>query len=52
VDWKKYLLPSPKELAWEAVAWRATFREAVLDAQREEKPVLFWAMNGHPLACV
>jgi hypothetical protein len=49
-DLKTYLLPAPSDLAWEAVDWRPTFREAVVEAQKMGKPVLLWAMNGHPLA--
>ena len=25
--------------------------EALIAAQKEDKPILLWAMNGHPLAC-
>ncbi|MCI0342046.1 MAG: hypothetical protein L0216_13030 [Planctomycetales bacterium] len=43
--------PKPQELGFEEIRWRPTFWEAVLEAQRAERPVLVWAMNGHPLAC-
>ncbi len=49
--WKEYILPTPEELEWHAIPWRPSFWSAVIDAQRAEKPVLLWAMNGHPLAC-
>ena len=43
------ILPQPEELAWRAVPWRAEFRTALLEAGESGKPVLLWAMNGHPL---
>ena len=43
------VLPDPEELAWRTIPWRATLRDGVLDAVAERKPVLLWAMNGHPL---
>jgi hypothetical protein len=50
-DWKEYLLPAPDELRWEGTPWRASFGTGVQEARRSEKPILLWAMNGHPLAC-
>ena len=45
------IVPGERELRWMEIGWRPTFWEAVVEAQREKKPVLLWAMNGHPLAC-
>ena len=45
------IVPTREELRWRAIAWRPSVWEGVLDAQKEDKPVLLWAMNGHPLAC-
>ena len=47
--WRDYLLPRPDELAWQAIPWRPSFWEAVVEAQAKDRPVLLWAMNGHPL---
>ncbi len=49
--WRDTILPVEAELRWTRIPWLATFWEAVVQAQREEKPILLWAMNGHPLAC-
>ena len=49
--WQSLILPDQKQEAWAEIPWRATFWEAVLEAERARKPVLFWAMNGHPLGC-
>jgi hypothetical protein len=48
---RDHILPSEAELRWTEVPWRATFWDAVGEAQGKEMPVLLWAMNGHPLAC-
>jgi hypothetical protein len=50
-QWSEFIRPKPAELAFEGCGWKPTFWEAVLEAQEEAKPILLWAMNGHPLAC-
>lgn len=45
------VLPSAEELAWQEIPWRASLWEGVIEAQGLEKPILLWAMNGHPLGC-
>lgn len=49
--WRDHILPRPEEVEWTKVGWRSSFWDAVVEAQEQEKPVLLWAMNGHPLAC-
>jgi hypothetical protein len=49
--WKEHILPSRADLAWQETPWRTSFWAAVGEAQRVEKPLLLYAMNGHPLAC-
>jgi len=46
-----YILPKSEELAWRKIGWRPTFWSAVIEAYETEKPILLWAMNGHPLGC-
>jgi hypothetical protein len=48
---REYILPRPDELRWQEVPWRTTFWDAVQEAQTTGRPILLWAMNGHPLAC-
>jgi len=48
---RDYVLPNADEEAWLKVNWRATFWDAVIDAQKEDKPIMLFAMNGHPFAC-
>jgi hypothetical protein len=43
------IVPRSDELTWRAIPWRPTLRDGVVDATAAEKPVLLWAMNGHPL---
>jgi hypothetical protein len=49
--WYRYIVPKESELTWRKIGWRGTLREAWTDAQKQDKPLLFWAMNGHPLGC-
>ena len=50
-QWAELIEPKPAELEFLGLAWRSEFLPAVLEAQAAHKPVLLWAMNGHPLAC-
>lgn len=49
---REHVLPDAQEERWLAIAWRSRLWDAVEDARRERKPILLWAMNGHPLGCV
>ena len=51
-EWRALIEPAPEELAWADIPWRASFWSAVVEARASERPVLLWAMNGHPLGCV
>ncbi len=57
LDWTSFerlrdaILPRADEERWLAIGWRASFLDAVREAQAERKPLLLWAMNGHPLGC-
>ena len=48
---RDFIRPTPAELRWQEIPWRTTFWDAVQEAQATDKPILAWAMNGHPLAC-
>ena len=47
--WRDNVLPKPSELAYRRIAWRPSYWEAVVEAQEKDRPILLWAMNGHPL---
>jgi hypothetical protein len=45
------ILPTEAECAFESIPWKPSFWDAVVEAQGAERPILLWAMNGHPLGC-
>lgn len=50
--WRDRIQPKTAERCFETVHWLPTFWDGVMTAQQKDKPILLWAMNGHPLACV
>ncbi|RTZ91267.1 MAG: hypothetical protein DSY81_06695 [Bacillota bacterium] len=48
--WKRAVLPGAEE-AWLTIPWHATLHEGLHAAGHEQKPLLLWLMNGHPLGC-
>lgn len=50
--WRAAILPSAEEMAWRKIDWRSELHTALLDGHTADKPILLWAMNGHPLGCV
>ena len=48
---RETVLPSVSEEQWRTISWRDTLGGAVLEADEQQRPVLLWAMNGHPLGC-
>jgi hypothetical protein len=49
--WREYIRPSAPELCFLEIPWRESFVVAVHEAQETRRPILLWAMNGHPLGC-
>lgn len=47
--WRDHVLPKTWEVTYQKIPWRPSFWEAVIEAQEKDKPILLWAMNGHPL---
>lgn len=50
-EWRAAIAPSESERRWTSIGWRASFWSAVEESNAVEKPILLWAMNGHPLGC-
>ena len=50
-QWRDRIRPKSEELCFATVDWLPTFWDGVIAAQKQDKPILLWAMNGHPLAC-
>jgi hypothetical protein len=49
--WRDTIRPKKEERLWQQIPWRSSLWEAAQEAGQQDKPVLLWAMNGHPLAC-
>ncbi len=49
--WRSEILPTPVEIAWQQIPWRSNLRDGLVEADRTNKPVLLWLMNGHPRGC-
>ena len=49
--WREHVLPAEAEVAFERLPWHASFAEGLRAAQEQARPLLLWAMNGHPLGC-
>ncbi len=45
----EFVVPTDEELKWRSVPWRPTLFDGLRDGAAKDKPVLLWAMNGHPL---
>ncbi len=50
-EWRDRIRPKTDDLCFKTVNWLPTFWDGVMAAQKADKPILLWAMNGHPLAC-
>ena len=50
-EWRDLIKPKTDDVCFKTVNWLPTFWDGVMTAQKEDKPILLWAMNGHPLAC-
>ena len=49
--WREHLRPSSAERIPDSIPWIADIAVGLERADAEGKPLLFWAMNGHPLGC-
>ena len=47
-SWIEFLRATPEELKWEKLAWRTELGAAAQEARALQRPILLWAMNGHP----
>ena len=50
-SWRDHILPAKDELDFQKIPWLTTFKDGILTANREDRPLLLWTMNGHPLGC-
>ena len=49
--YRDQILPSEAESAWQQIEWYPSYAEGLREASKQQKPVLLWVMNGHPLGC-
>jgi len=47
-EWLKFIRPSAQESAWRKIRWHHSLSEAATEAKKLQRPILLWAMNGHP----
>jgi len=50
-NWQERLKAKESELVWQNLPWLTSFHEGLMQAAKEDKPLLLWVMNGHPLGC-
>jgi hypothetical protein len=48
---REQVLPNPTEQSFRKIAWRTSVLRGVVDAQKNDRPVMIVLMNGHPLGC-
>lgn len=46
--WAQFILPDVDDARWERLGWRTELYAAAQEARALQRPVLLWAMNGHP----
>ncbi|MGJ8695714.1 MAG: hypothetical protein ACSHYF_05305 [Verrucomicrobiaceae bacterium] len=46
--WIQFVRPAPEELGWRQIRWHSSLSEAAKEAEQLQRPILLWAMNGHP----
>lgn len=49
--WQDFIKPTKEELAWAQIPWLSTFYDGLIESDKNQKPLLLWVMNGHPLGC-
>ena len=49
--WRDYVRPQAMEESYLEIPWRESFYSAINEARKTDRPILLWAMNGHPLGC-
>jgi hypothetical protein len=45
------ILPNSTEQTYRKIDWRNSVLHGIVDAQKNDKPVMIVLMNGHPLGC-
>lgn len=48
---RQQIVPTAEELRWRELPWQPTLRDGLRVGRELGKPILLYAMNGHPLGC-
>ena len=48
---RDFVLPNPSEASYRKIPWRTSVLQGIVDAQKNDKPVMIYLINGHPLGC-
>lgn len=49
--WAERIRPAPAECSWQDIQWLENLGKGLAAGVEQRKPVLLWAMNGHPQGC-
>ena len=49
--WQSHIEPKDADMRWLNIEWRSTLWQAAEEARTLRKPIVLWAMNGHPMGC-
>lgn len=49
--WRAHVRPTADESAAETIAWLPDMVSGLRRSEAEQRPLLLWLMNGHPLGC-
>ncbi len=50
-SWCDRIQTKDSQMRWADLPWLTSFHEGLLEASKENKPLLLWVMNGHPHGC-
>ena len=48
---RDFVLSNPSEASFQKIPWRTSVLQGIVDAQKNDKPVMSYWMKGHPLGC-
>jgi hypothetical protein len=51
VKLRDQIAPNASEQSYRKIGWRNSVLHGLVDAQKNDKPVMMVLMNGHPLGC-
>ena len=49
--WREHIAPHADEDRWLEIDWHDSTSAGVKAATKQNRPMLLWLMNGHPLGC-